>query len=269
MRRKIEVTNDPLENARRRGAFYSCPKDPQGRRLGPLVAYAGTYPVPGVEKKDEPHFIGDVYFNFAKIETQGDLLAWYADRAYAKLCRTITVDPKKLVLCAAPLGGYKITDAISAMHGIDAIMAEKRVTRAATSSSKEESDIVFSRHQPEEGDEVVLTEDVTNNFKTTGRLCWSILQSKARPVGILCVLNRSMTVDAVWQERVKATLVSGRDVDFGVISLPVVCVIRIPYPEYRQDDPAVAEDVSRGNVIWNPKRSEEWAKLMAAMDAHK
>lgn len=267
MRRRIQVTDDALENARLRDAFYSCPKDPQGRRLGPLVAYAGTYPVPGVEKKDEPHFVGDVYFNFSRIETQGDLLAWYADRAYERLLACgHGVIPRSLVLCAAPLGGYKFADAISARHGIDAIMAEKRVTRAATSSSKEESNIVFSRHQPEEGDEVVITEDVTNNFKTTGRLCFWIMQCKAKLAAILCILNRSMTVDAVWQERVEANLASGKLVDFGVVSAPVISVIRMPYDEYKQDNPAVAADVAAGNVAWNPKRAEDWARLMAAME---
>jgi orotate phosphoribosyltransferase len=265
------MTDNPQENARLCDALYVCPRSERtGERMGPLVAYAGTYPVLGVEKKDEPHYVGDVYFNFARVEPHSGPMNWFTDQTYRKLCEardagTVQFDFPNLVLCGTPLGGYKLADAISARHNVDSIKAEKRVKVVGTKERKEESDILFSRHEPGEGDEVVITEDVTNNFLSTGQLVGGILQRKAKPVAILCVLNRSMTVDKVWEHDDRWYLASGQRVDHGPISLPVISLIRMPYDEYQQDDPAVAEDVARGNVVWNPKRAEEWAKLMQAM----
>jgi hypothetical protein len=40
----------------------------------------------------------------------------------------------------------------------------------------------------------------------------------------------------------------------------------MPIAEWVQEDPAVAGDVARGNVVWNPKNKDEWHRLMRAME---
>jgi len=39
----VRVSADHLEILRRCGGYYGCPKDAAGKRLGPLVGYAGKY----------------------------------------------------------------------------------------------------------------------------------------------------------------------------------------------------------------------------------
>ena len=39
--------------------YYKCPKDRSGKRLGPLVAYAGR-------DENNKQYVGDEYVNFAK-----------------------------------------------------------------------------------------------------------------------------------------------------------------------------------------------------------
>ncbi len=260
---KVDFTS-PTETARRCDAFYSCSKV-AGERLGPLVAYAGTYDGPDGKQL---HFVGDIYFNFAKVEPHANAMNYFADLTFEKLLDAGLSSVSDLVLTGAPIGGYRIADTIGARHEIDVITAEKRVTVAGTSDRKEESETVFSRHTPQEGDKVVIVEDVCNNFKTTAPFVGNILMRGAEVVAILCVLNRSPKIDSVWQHPGNFTLPDGKEMSFGAISLPVISLIRMPYAKYRQDDPAVASDVARGNVVWNPKRTEEWAGLMTAMQAH-
>jgi hypothetical protein len=57
----------PLDLARMCGGYYECPKSPDGKRLGPLVGYAG---------RDElgRQYVGDIYVNFAQVERYGRAL---------------------------------------------------------------------------------------------------------------------------------------------------------------------------------------------------
>jgi hypothetical protein len=54
--------------------------------------------------------------------------------------------------------------------------------------------------------------------------------------------------------------------DLSSLRIPVVSIVRLPINEYKQDDPAVAEDIAKGNVAWKPK--PEWDRLMMAMDTN-
>lgn len=49
--------------------------------------------------------------------------------------------------------------------------------------------------------------------------------------------------------------------DTSYKSLPVIASIREPYPEYDQDDPAVAADIAAGNIELEVKKN--WARLRA------
>jgi len=80
-------------------------------------------------------------------------------------------------------------------------------------------------------------------------------------VAIVCFLNRSLEIDSVYSHRC-IPLLGG---EIGILSVPVVSLVRLPINEWKQDDPAVADYVAKGNVVWKPK--DEWDRLMQAMSA--
>lgn len=234
-------SDEPLAVLRALGGFYECPRDATGARTGPLVGYAGTYKVPGGEPL---HYVGEVYADFAAVERYpGVLLRWTND-----LARRL---PTCNVVCGAPLGGMSIAQFLALGAGKQYVFPEKVVTEAKTADRRENSSLVWGRHTVEPGQKVLIVEDVANNFTTTDELIRLILSRGAEVAGLVCLLNRSLTVDQLYES--------------GELKVPIISLARKPIAQYRQDDPAVAADVAAGNVVWKPKT--EWAKLEAAMAA--
>ncbi len=232
---------DPLDLMREHRAYYECPRDADGRRLGPLVGYAG---------RDEAgrQFVGDVYVNFAQAERHPALLARFS----AALHETVEARGLKPVwdgvtgFCGAPEGGRAFAYQLALDAGREYIYPEKVVTEAATAGSREVTALALVRHQPEPGQAWFIVEDVCNNFSTTAKLVAELERFGATVAGVLCFLNRSLTVGDHF------------DVRPG-LSIPVVAVVRKPFGQFRQDDPAVAADIAAGNVVWSPKR--DWPRL--------
>jgi len=235
---RIQISKDPVETLKRCGGFYQCPKNAAGERFGPLVAYAGTYDNNG--KKE--HFVGDVYYNFVKAERYPHILSYYAQLMVQSIAAYINLDNIDVVL-GAPMGGILLAADLARELGCHRAYAEKKVTVAGTPTNKEESVLVLDRHELAKGDKVVVVEDVCNNFSTTEKLMNLILEQKAQPLLIACALNRS-----------------GKD---SFANFKVAEAIWAPTEQYRQDHPAVAQDVQKGNVVWKPKN--EWVRLEKAM----
>jgi len=243
----VEIAwGDHLETLRRCGGYYCCPKDEQGKRLGPLVGYAGKYVA---NDGSEEQWVGDVYANFAMAEVYPHVLFHFAQQMATG--RTLLMDSID-VFCGAPLGGYSFADKLGFAFNRRVIKAEKKVTALATANAREQSTVIFGRHGVKPGDCVAIVEDVCNNFSTTDKLISLIEKSGGHVVAIICLLNRSLAVDEHYTP-VGASA-----------AIPVASLVRLPILEYRQDDPAVSDDVARGNVIWKPK--DNWAPLMAAME---
>lgn len=228
------------------GAYYECPKAPDGQRLGPLVGYAG---------RDEQgrQFVGDLYINFAAAERHGIVLRRLAEELHARLMQSAIgrIDG----YCGAPEGGKALATGLALLGEGQYIFPEKKVTELATALSREVSELAFIRHQPAEGETWILVEDVCNNFSTTAALAELVERQGARVAGVACVFNRSTIV----QDRFVHDSAEHR------LSFPVVSLVRKPLPQYSQDDPHVAADVRRGNVVWKPKH--EWPALAGAMQA--
>ncbi|NQV88339.1 MAG: hypothetical protein HQ402_02190 [Parcubacteria group bacterium] len=228
--------------------YYACPKGPKGERLGPLVGYAG--------RDDQGRqFVGDVYVNFAMAERYGWVLEHCAkhiplEATNRGLYRTIT---RGTGFCGAPEGGKALATAMTIIFGKQYIFPEKKITAVATDSSREVSELVFSRHEPYKGDVWWIVEDVCNNFSTTAKLVELIESVGASVAGILCFLNRSLLVGGMFSPR------CGLD-------LPVISLVRKPIEQYDQDDPEVVDDIKAGNVVWKPKN--EWGRLAQAMADH-
>jgi adenine/guanine phosphoribosyltransferase-like PRPP-binding protein len=228
------------------GGYYECLKDRDGRRLGPLVGYAA---------RDEAgrQFVGDVYINFAAAERQGPVLRSLAEDILDRLSRSGLgrIDG----FCGAPEGGKALAAALAVLGGRQYMFPEKRVTEAATDQSREKSELRFSRHQPGPGENWILVEDVCNNFSTAASLVDLVARHGAKVVGIACAFNRS----AAYRDAFSW------DGPAGAGSVPILAQVQTTLAQYRQDDPEVAAEVARGNVVWSPKH--EWHRLQSSMQA--
>jgi len=217
------------------GGYYECPKDPDdGKRLGPLVGYAGRY-TDGTKQKQ---FVGDVYANFAKMDPFSQVLEYFAIGLDSDLSCL-----GEAVFCGMPVGGYSFAQMLGNVYDFRVIKAEKKVTALATETSREKTKLVFARYEIEPGMRIILVEDVCNNFSTADQAIDLVVNGGGTVAGIACLLNRS---------QVKSYR-----------GIPVISYLFKPMPEYIQSDPAVANDVLRGNVVWKPK--DDWPRLMAIM----
>ncbi|MBI2644579.1 hypothetical protein HYW94_00150 [Candidatus Uhrbacteria bacterium] len=236
---------DPLTMLKECGGYYECPKGEDGKRLGPLVGYAGTYEMPDSTRKQ---WVGDAYANFAKAEEFPRILATLAYRLEDALRPFLGSDA---IFCGAPIGGYCLSQALGFTYDRRVIKAEKKVTALATASTREKSELIFARHEITSGENVIIVEDVCNNFSTTTQLVSLVEKSGGTVTAIVCLLNRSLDMGIAYRSQ-------------NGIEIPIISLVRLIIPEYRQDDPEVAEDIAHGNVIWKPKN--EWPRLMKAME---
>lgn len=229
-------------------ALYLCPKL-EGRRIGPLVPYAGTYTGADGQKRN---FVGDIYFNFRRIEANPLAVDCFAEEAYKKLKGQgllIAFD----TVCGIPEGGRTFAQALARKCGKRFVYATKK-PKPKEEGKKQEYDWDLSQFEFTPDEHLAVAEDVFNNFQNTKNTLLQVGATGAKVVLLVGALNRSAFVNEAYTPNGDA---------FGEQSLPVVCAIREPYPEYEQDDPAVAEDISKGNIEWEVKKN--WAKLMAAM----
>ena len=236
---RIDKNASPLEILDLCGGYYSCPKDENGKRLGPLVGYAGRYETPDGKKQ----WVGDIYANFSKAEEYPHVLKEYSEQMRDKFSPMLDeID----VFCGAPIGGYAFSLMLGLACDRRVIKAEKKVITPATAHEREKTNLVFGRHEVKECERVAIVEDVCNNFATTDQLIDLIEEDGGKVEAIACLLNRSLTIDN-WY-------ISKRN---G--GIPVISLVRMPIDEYKQDDPAVANDIASGNVVWKPK--DEWDRL--------
>ncbi len=231
------------------GGYYDCPKDSNGIRMGPLVGYAGKDPTTG------KNLVGDVYANFAKMECWPRVMELFVGRLWCSLHYLhLPFQPEDIdAFCGAPMGGLAAAKSLGSIADKRFIYPEKKVTKVASGSERGESVLIWDRHQPQRDEKVVLVEDVTNNFSTTGEMIDLVLDEGAEVLLILSLLNRSPAGITTFEWR-------------GV-PYPVVSALTKPIPEYKQEDPEVASDIAAGKIVWKPKSDAGWARLVAAVKA--
>ena len=240
-----QLYGDPLVTLADCGGVYECPKlGGNQERLGQLAGLAGTYETPEGPK----HFVSDEYFNFAMGEQYPYVLDHWAAQLISLYPHLLTVD----VCVGAPMGGILFAGALARALNCRVIFLEKKITALATKHSREESKLVLKRHEVRKRDRLLLVEDVCTNFSTTAAALAAAEVNNAEFVAISCILNRSPeVVFSTWD---------GAD---GERILPVRSIKHRPTKQYRQDDPAVADDIRGGNVVWEPKG--DWVRLQAVM----
>lgn len=232
--RKAEL--NPLEQLQELGGCYLCPKDESGKRLGPLVGYAGR-------DGQGRQLVGDIYVNFALAEEIPALMFSWAKRTVSMLDPYLeNID----AFLGAPRGGESFADKLAQLTNRFYLYPEKRVLELATPTSREKTELVFQRHQIKPGTRVAIVEDVMNNFTTTGKFIDLVHQQKGIVTVLVGICNRSPHIDKIYLYDDKR--------------FPVIALVRRALPEYGQDNQAVADDVAKGNVVWKPK--DEWHKLL-------
>ncbi len=238
-----------IEMLEERGGFYRCPKTPDGKRLGPLVGFTGRYDDGTGQDKQ---FVGDDYLNCAVLEEDGGVLGEVADMLIEELERQFPdLRSGKYFICGIPEGGRSLAAAIAlairAHHGY----LEKIIVEQATGTSREKTALRFRRHVPKPGQMIIGVEDISNNLSSPDQVAAESRKYGADMVGIATLVNRSPMFRTRYER--------------GDLTIPIVAIVNESMPEYQQDDPAVAEDIRAGNVVWSPKSKPEWAKLMKAM----
>ena len=247
MKNKINISKllnlqDPLEILKGWNGFYECPKDESGKRLGPLVGYAASYE-PGKQ------YVGDIYANFSVAEQYPEIMHRFAEN-FSSAHRGMLGRVDKVV--GAQMGGFSIAQFVAYINLKRFAYIEKEITALKTPTSREESSLKFIRHTIQEGERILLMEDVLNNFSTTAKTIQEIEKAGGHIVAIGGLLNRSLTVTDFYPYKK------------GVV--PVAALINKPFEEYEQNDLEVINDIEKGNVIWKPKNN--WGPLAEAMEKH-
>jgi len=234
------VGSDPLEILKNCDGYYESPRDTGGNYVGPVVGYAKKYKD---ENDEDKNMVGFVYLNFAKAEQRPKVREYFASSIVAKIAQT---NLKVNVVLGAPMGGLYLAADIGRALDAQTIFAEKVVTIAAdkVKNVREESHLIIDRHDIHPGDQVILVEDVCNNFSTTEQIGVLVNSYGADLVGIVCAFNRSGKL--------------------GWANVPVISACDIAFEQYKQNDPMVAEIITAGNFIVKPKL--QWAELSKAMD---
>jgi orotate phosphoribosyltransferase len=218
------------------GGVYQCPVSLTGEYLGRLVGYTATYyDVDGVQRQ----YVGDTYLNCAVAEQYPYLYDVWTSRILNEV-EFLRPD----VFMGMPTGGVFVALALARQVG-RFIFPDREVTAVKTATSRERSGLVWGRHaiNIQEGDRVVVVEDVINNL-STGLQAVELIESRgAIPVGF-------------------ASLFCYRLIE-GPNGLPVIRLQTGAIQQYRQDHPAVAAHVAAGRVAWKPK--EVWGDLIDEM----
>lgn len=226
---------DLLELGKRCNAVYECPKVGSLRK-GPLVAYAG-------KDGQGRNLVGDIYFNFRRIEEHPKVVEVFARVVYQKLRDQDLLDSFDTV-CGIPQGGRTFGQMLALVAGKRFTYADKK-PKLTEAGKKQEYFWDLSQFDFEQGERVAIAEDVYNNFQNTDNTLAEIAVTGAKIVLLVGALNRSPVYDTTYK------------------GLPVIASIRKAYPEFEQSDPAVAADIAAGRIELEVKKN--WARLCAAM----
>lgn len=234
-----------MDLGKRCNAVYICPKTGSVRN-GKLVAYAG-------KDAQGRNLVGDIYFNFRKIEVHPMVVDEFAERACSKLHRHGLLDTFDTII-GIPEGGRTFGQMLALVTGKKFAYANKR-PKPTEASKKQEYTWDLSQFEFEAGERVAIAEDVYNNFQNTDNTLAEIATTGADIVLLVGALNRSPIYDTIYAPK------SG---PFAGKALPVIASIREAYPEYEQDDPAVVADIAAGKLELEVKKN--WARLCASME---
>ncbi|PIQ68436.1 MAG: hypothetical protein COV91_04185 [Candidatus Taylorbacteria bacterium CG11_big_fil_rev_8_21_14_0_20_46_11] len=224
-------------------ALYICPKDGDGKRTGPLVVYAG---------KDTlgKNLVGDIYFNFRRIEENLEVVESFARAIAVKYAETFAIIT---TICGIPNGGRTLGQELARITKKRFVYPDKK-PKPTDPGKKQEYSWDLSQFAFKQGEPLLVMEDVINNLQNTDHTLAEIAKTGAKVMCIGAALNRSPFA---------STSYTPKDGPYTNKALPILCSIREAFPEYTQDDSEVVEDITANNVEWEVKKN--WARLMKIM----
>jgi len=246
-----------IDELKKRGGYYECVKDADGKRLTPLVGYAG-------KGRDGKQKVGDVYCNCAVLE-ENDPQFFLRHLAYCLpgmglgYSSMLNQEQHQFisgnvdVICAMPLGGLAFGLMIASAYAKKYVPPEKKMIQLASEAAEEKSELVWGRYKPKSGERILIVEDAINNISTGAKAAKLIREAGAIPVGLLGLLNRSYPLKTTFEY----------EHDGEKFFVPVMAIQENSFPQYEQTDPEVAEDLAKGNLV--PKPKQEWKRLMDAV----
>jgi orotate phosphoribosyltransferase len=205
-----------------------------------MVAYAGTYNDEATG--EELRLVGPEYYDCSKVETHPRVLRYFARRLTGLVQLQTGLFAPDAVL-GMPIGGMTLSYALSEELGCRYIFAEKDGPRG-------DQKLVMGRHGIQPGWKVVVGEELVNNAKSSSKVLRLIEEAGAECIGVAGMVNRNQ--DGI-------TVIPESDI-------PIIMVIEVPTPQYRQDDPRVLGTIERGYpIVLEGKK--QYAILQAAMNA--
>lgn len=244
----------------RYNARYVGKRNKKGDRVTPLVGYVGRYKD---KNGEELQYVGDEYFNMRKTEENPELLCYFAEMLEIKFADRFSYhlslsrnSPSSInVVCGAPEGGRALSRAfadIQRKYGVKSryVCPEKIVIADATRHTRKKYGFVFKKGEIRRGDNVIIIDDVLNNFSTADALVELINGYGGKVIAIAALLNRSPKIRGVYES------VSQLDDP----KIPVISLAEKVTDQFRQDDPCVYDDVKNPNigVVWDPKLHWGW-----------
>lgn len=229
------VPGNFFETLRNCKGYYTCPRDDEGKPAGRLVCYTASYK--DNEGKDKK-WVGLDYYNFSKADMWPAVLTHFAEAMAERLVAKHMVPD---LIVGAPWAGVKFSQEVARILGCRHINLEK----------DGDGNLIPGRYDGEiiPGDIVLVGEELVNNTSTTGKMINIIEQSDGIVRGIFCAINRSYPFKSMFWNAPTGD------------PLPIFGVIEKETPQYKQDDPVVASEIAKGNIVWKPKYN--WDKLNA------
>ncbi|MDD2224672.1 MAG: hypothetical protein PHP97_00720 [Candidatus Shapirobacteria bacterium] len=233
------LEHSPYETFVKVGGVYKSPEDRNENYLGPLVAYDDIYIDVNGNKKN---YVGFYYYNTAPIEQLSKATEYFS----SLLAETI-----KANLCLPSYHLIASQEDFVLVTDIDKLLLypisffKKRVLAVADPEhgKKEESFLFYDRQNIQVGGNYIIFEGVCNNFFTTKQMIDLIESAEGNVIAIACVINRSKKK--------------------SFYGIPILSVVHIPTPQYRQDDPIVKKLIEECNIVWEPKKY--WSFLQEEM----
>jgi len=222
------------------GGVYKSPEDRNENFLGPLVAYDGTYIDVNGNKKN---YVGFHYYNTIPIEQSPEAIEYFSNlltetinaNIYFPSCNIIAVKQNNPTLATATAD--KLQCPVS--------FFQKEILKIADieHGKKEESFLFYDRQNIQFGGNYIIFEGVCNNFFATKQMIDLIESAEGNVVAIACVINRSEKK--------------------SFYGIPILSVVHIPTPQYRQDDSVVEQLIKKYNIVWEPEKY--WSFLQDEM----
>jgi len=227
----------PFEIIVNLGCVYKSPVDRSGNYLGPpLIAYNRTYfDIDGKQK----NYVGFCYYNTDLIKQSSEATKYFSNILAEKIKANL---PLHRHIITAQQEDFILTSTIADKLSYSKSFFEKKVLAAPDPQNgrKEDAILVYGDKNIQVHRNYIIFEGVYNNSDTTQKMIDLIKSAGGKVAAIACIIN-----------------ISKKKPFRGI---PILSVIRIPTPQYQQNNPYVQKLMENNNITWDPERYWDFLK---------